>query len=97
MEFTDLFLVNTRATAPLDADAPSPGAGGPAEQHETSKVADFVTQQSFVSFTVSTTVAKGLWKGFQKFFAGWADSKWLPFVICVAFGLSQFLLRYPEQ
>jgi hypothetical protein len=89
---TDLFLVNTKPNAPLNADA----ADAPAEA-PTSKVADFVTTQSFVSFTVSTAIVKGLWKGFQKLFGGWADSVWLPLGLAALFGAAQFLLALRNE
>jgi len=86
-KFADYFLVNTRPGKPLNADA----AAAPPDEPK-SKVTDFVTQQSFASFTVSTAVTKALWKGFQKVFSGWADSAWLPLGLCGLFGAGQFLL-----
>jgi hypothetical protein len=88
----DLFLVNTKPDAPLNADAADVTA-----EAKKSKVADFVTTQSFVSFTVSTAVVKALWKGFQKLFGGWADSVWLPLGLAALFGAAQFLLALRNE
>jgi hypothetical protein len=101
MGIADLFLVNTRPEAPLDADAPpaggdAPPAGSPDKPapgtSTPSKVADFVTQQSFLSFTGMTLAAKFVWKGLQKAFGGWADSLWVPFAFCAIFAASQFMV-----
>ena len=63
---TDLMVVNTRASAPLDANAP-----GDAET--SGQVSSFVTVQSLSTFTVAAAVLKTLWELTRSLFgAGWA-------------------------
>lgn len=89
MGIAELFLVDTRPDRPLDARARE---GLTTVDDKPSKVADFVTQQSFLSFSVMTAAFKIIWKGLQQPFGGWADSAWLPFGMCIAFGVSQFFV-----
>ena len=90
--FGDIFLVNTKAADPLNADA----AGAPSDQ-KPSKVSDFVTKQSFASFAVSSAVVKTIWKAFQKAGGGWADSAWFPLVVSGLIGLGQFVLAWRNE
>jgi hypothetical protein len=92
MPVADRFLVNTRPDQPLNADAADVPAGAPK-----SKVADFVTSQSFLSFTVAVGIVKGIWKGLQQPFGDRADSAWIPLGLAALFGTGQFLLALRNE
>jgi hypothetical protein len=79
------FVVSTQTDNPLNADSSSEPA---ASQN---KVADFVTQQTFVSLTVSTAIVKAAWQGLKQL-DKWFNSLWVPFALCAAFGALQFLV-----
>jgi hypothetical protein len=89
MSVADLFLVSTKESNPLNAETTGVDAS---QEDQKSKVVDFVTQQSFLTFSVSTAVGKAIWRGFQAVFAHWADSIWVPFALAVLFGLTQFAI-----
>ena len=79
-----MLAVNTNPASPLDANAE--GAQG-------AVVSNFVTVQSFSTFAVAVPVLKTIWellKGLAD--AGWTKSYWTPFVICMAYGIWQFLI-----
>jgi hypothetical protein len=75
----DAFVVNTKSgtgASQLNANA----------QNGDTKVSDFVTAQSFATFSVASAVLKLLWELLQKLGGGWADSYWTPVVMCLIYG-----------
>ena len=94
---SDLLFVNSRANDPLNSNAdsgpePAPGTAG------TSKVTDFVTKQSFVSFTGMTLIVKGAWEALQSL-GDWGDSKVVALVLAALVGVVQLCLAlgHPES
>ena len=89
---TDLMVVNTRTSAPLDANAPG-------ESDETSgQVSSFVTVQALSTFTVAAAVLKTLWELTKSLFgAGWAESYWTPFALCLLYGVWQLAISLSSK
>jgi hypothetical protein len=80
----DAFVVNTRSSAPLNANAPADTA--------TTQVSSFVTVQSFGTFAIAAPVLKTAWELLKALAGGWADSYWTPMIICLIYGAWQFLI-----
>jgi hypothetical protein len=88
---TDLMVVNTRASAPLDANAPG-------DAQTSGQVSSFVTVQSLSTFTVAAAVLKTLWELTKSLFgAGWAESYWTPFVLCLLYGAWQLAISFSSD
>jgi hypothetical protein len=82
---SDLMIVNTKSTSPLNANAPG-------DQGTSVQVSNFVTVQSLGTFAIAVPVLKTIWE-LIKAIAGsgpsWAKSFWTPFVICLVYGAWQ--------
>src|SRR5947199_442110 len=78
----DLMVVNTKSTAPLNANAPSDEAN--------KQVSNFVTVQSFGTFAVAVPVLKTIWELLKALDDGWTKSFWTPLVISFIYGAWQF-------
>jgi uncharacterized membrane protein len=81
---SEAFLVNTRNSAPLNANAPANNA-------ET-QVSNFVTVQSLSTFAVAAPVLKTLWELLKAVGGGWAKSYWTVLGICFVYGAWQLLI-----
>ena len=95
MSLSDLFLVNTRANDPLNANAPpstDPRTTG------TAKASDFLTKQSAFSFAAATGLVKLLWKGAEAL-GQWGHSTWVAAAIAGMLGLVQVLtsIGHPDS
>ncbi len=78
----DLMVVNTKSSAPLNANAAGDvGAGG--------QVSNFVTLQSLGTFAVAVPVLKTIWELIKALQGGWTKSYWTPLVICLIYGAWQ--------
>jgi len=77
----DLMIVNTKSSAPLNANAPSDGG--------TAQVSNFVTVQSLGTFAVAVPVLKTIWELLKALSGGWTKSFWTPMVICLVYGAWQ--------
>lgn len=81
----DALVVNTKDDSPLNANAAGVASG--------TEVSNFVTAQSLSTFAVAAVALKTLWELIQGLTdAGWADSYWTPFVLCVVYGIWQFTI-----
>ncbi len=75
-------MLASRAAQPLDADTRSD------DQAQQKPQPAFVTAQSFATFSVVSGIAAALWKLIAAAVsANWADKRWVPAVICAAFGI----------
>jgi hypothetical protein len=77
-------IVNTKASAPLNANTPHESA--------TTQVSNLVTVQSLGTFAIAVPVLKTIWE-LIKALAGskpsWTKSFWTPLVICLVYGAWQ--------
>jgi hypothetical protein len=85
MALADLVLVNTRSGNALNGNA---AGETPATSN---KVADFVTQQTFVSLTGCTALVKTIWEGLKSL-DDLFQSLWIAFGLCCVLGLVQFAI-----
>jgi hypothetical protein len=84
-DLNDAFVVNTKPSAPLNANAPGEGTD--------TQVSNFVTVQSLSTFAIATPVLKTIWELIKSLAgSGWAESYWTPFGICVVYGIWQLLI-----
>lgn len=81
MTAASAFRLSTTMEHPQDANVP---AGTPAEQ--LTQVSAFVTVQALSNFAVMTAAILTAWKGLE-ITGTWADTRYLPFGLCLAYGI----------
>ncbi|MFI1285148.1 hypothetical protein ACH4U5_31060 [Streptomyces sp. NPDC020858] len=81
---TRTFLTTTTTKTPQDGNT----SGTP----DAKQVSDFITVQSFTNFAAMSGAVLGAWKAVQLTQWNGTDSRTVPFVLCLAFGLISVLM-----
>jgi hypothetical protein len=89
------FMTTTMSSDPLDGRVSkiTGGTGGAYQlTGEPKEVSDFVTVQSLTNFAAMTGALTAAWAGLRQVPWAFLDSKWIPFILSVFFGVISYIV-----